>query len=128
MRVGLGVVAAVVVGVVAVAALAGGCPNNVEDPTCINGERECRGTCTPILNDPSNCGGCGHLCLPGQNCLEGLCTSESGGGCGGKTECTNGQGVSECFDTTSDNDHCGDCDNACGDGEKCERSVCVTAC
>ncbi len=37
------------------------------------GLTDCSGTCTDIQTDPSNCGGCGTLCLAGESCTAGAC-------------------------------------------------------
>ncbi len=53
-------------------------------------------------------------------CVEGVCTEPDGGCPSGQTECN---GV--CADLSSDTAHCGDCDNACGDGESCTGGSCI---
>ncbi len=34
----------------------------------------------------------------------------------------------QCVDLSSDEAHCGACDNACGDGEECDEGACVSLC
>src|SRR5262249_10601739 len=34
----------------------------------------CSGLCVNPKNDAANCGGCGHVCPTGQNCINGACT------------------------------------------------------
>jgi hypothetical protein len=40
---------------------------------CNTGELCCGSSCTRPLTDTANCGGCGQACLPGQQCLNGVC-------------------------------------------------------
>lgn len=74
----------------------------------------CRGFCTDLKSDPSNCGGCFDHCLPGQRCVGGTCLCPPGEGvCAGA--CTNLQ--------TSAN--CGSCGNACPPGTFCHGGQCL---
>src|SRR5688500_7548990 len=41
----------------------------------------------------------------------------------GETQCGD-----DCVDTDNDPAHCGDCDNACADGEVCSSSICKASC
>src|SRR5919201_4987342 len=37
----------------------------------------CSGTCSVVLTDPANCGGCGRACGTGEVCLGGACVAAS---------------------------------------------------
>src|SRR5215467_126685 len=54
-----------------------GCPDDLV---------RCGAKCVNINNDVNNCGWCGHRCLMGQDCCDGLCinitTRSSCGACG----------------------------------------------
>lgn len=54
--------------------------------------RLCCGECTPIT-DPTNCGGCGVTCAPGETCC----------------------GEAGCVNTLTNNSHCGGCNQSCGE-------------
>jgi hypothetical protein len=48
--------------------------------SCINGTcscapetNRCGNQCVDVLTDPTNCGGCGRACNPGQICVNGAC-------------------------------------------------------
>jgi hypothetical protein len=59
--------------------------------------------CNDLRSDPSNCGGCGLTCAPGQSCQNGVC------GCNSmQTDCKG-----TCRTTGSDPDNCGACDRIC---------------
>ncbi|ATB36871.1 Fibrillin-1 (MP340) [Cystobacter fuscus] len=74
-------------------------------------------TCTDIdeCADPKTCAP-GETCTntPGHyTCTPTTCEAP-------RTTCG-----SECVDLTSDANHCGDCDNACGGGQSCVESLCL---
>ncbi|MBI4704358.1 MAG: hypothetical protein HY744_24910, partial [Deltaproteobacteria bacterium] len=78
---------------------------------CLGGTAKCSGKCVDTQLDPTNCGGCGNACGPGQICASGVCALVCAGGttkCGGK-----------CVDTQLDPANCGGCGQACGPGEIC---------
>lgn len=54
-------------------------------------------------NDPLNCGGCGHKCDAGQDCMDGTCMCPPG-----TVRCDN-----RCVDVNVDPDNCGACGNGC---------------
>lgn len=58
-----------------------------------------------LMNDPQNCGSCGHRCAPGLAC------------CGG-----------DCKDTSVDDQNCGACGNVCPAGTRCIGGACVARC
>jgi len=79
----------------------------------------CSGTCTVVLTDPSNCGGCGIQCGANQVCTGGTC--QSSGSCPqGLTAC---QG--SCVDLQTSNAHCGSCTHPCPAGQGCAGGNCV---
>jgi hypothetical protein len=101
----------------------------------------CAGGCADTLDDPHNCGTCGHECPGAQICLGGACvpqvtcdhTSDS-------SPCLMPNGVqgvccgSTCVDVESDVRNCGGCALACPPGTTCNgatglvnRSQCVDA-
>jgi hypothetical protein len=103
-------------------------------------------TCVDPMNDPGNCGGCGHTCPSGQGCLQGVCAAScfagpssgcapaSGGPssdagvncsfCGANyTAC----GLS-CADLGSDPRNCGACGTQCAAGQSCQSGVCKPLC
>jgi hypothetical protein len=43
--------------------------------TCPGGQIVCNGHCVDTTTDPSHCGGCGTMCLPGQVCISGVCAN-----------------------------------------------------
>lgn len=70
--------------------------------------------CTPIFDDPYNCGGCDVVCDPRAYCEGGGCVCE-GDSCG-----------PDCTDLSRDADHCGTCDTVCPvDARFCDDGVCV---
>jgi hypothetical protein len=85
------------------------CVNGACEAECVNPDRkDCNGRIedgceTEILKDPTNCGTCGNECAPGARCRDGMC------GCPpGMVDC-NGT----CVDTSSNDRHCGACNNRC---------------
>jgi stigma-specific protein Stig1 len=80
---------------------------------CPTGESCCSGHCTPTQSDPSNCGACGHVCVPPANalatCTGGICGFVCGSGfanCGGPLD-------PPCVSLRNNNMHCGSCGNNC---------------
>ena len=91
-------------------------PNN---RGCTAGLTKCRGRCVDLLNDATNCGGCGTVCPPVANatavCTAGIC------GIACQPGLTNCGGV--CVDTSNDATHCGSCTNVC-QGSVCDQIGC----
>jgi len=46
-------------------------------PTCLEDQTDCSGTCTDILNDLNNCGGCGISCGDHATCAASYCVCDS---------------------------------------------------
>jgi hypothetical protein len=68
-----------------------------------NSDRCGDGCETNVANDPKNCGGCGHTCLPEQVCISGECQCDAPQ----LTFC------SGCTDLMKDPYNCGACGHAC---------------
>ena len=79
----------------------------------------CNGRCAQMATDPANCGACGHVCAPGQVCVDGVC------GCGGVGACSGTCCGNVCVDTTTDLKHCGRCGHVCVAGERCVGGQCA---
>lgn len=104
---------------------------NTEDDDCDGDVDE-----TTDFNDPATCGSCGGTCATGLNCCDGSCTNLLGdelncGGCGTSCEdmgfdvprCC---GVEGCVDLASDDQNCGACGNECDAiTEECCGGRCV---
>jgi hypothetical protein len=93
-------------------------------PPCSNGTC-CDGVCTDTSIDPSNCGSCGHQCLPGDSCVGSVCNCASPNTlCG--TQCN--VRPCRCSDLQTDTSNCGVCGNACPVGTDCQGGTCLKTC
>ena len=93
-----------------------------DDPSgCPSGQTSCDGVCTDTEFSPDHCGACGNVCVYGEICQDGACSSI----CSGSTPTKCGD---SCVDTDSSRDHCGGCDNSCSDGEFCIDGECGISC
>lgn len=94
---------------------------------CGGEETKCRGTCTDLQSDPSNCGSCGNVCGSDQTCVSGVCQTAA---CPAGFANCDGNAANGC-ETNIDTDpnNCGACGNVCGSGQVCVGGVCqaVTA-
>lgn len=92
--------------------------------TCPVGDVCCGESCQDIINDPSNCGGCGVTCSGADTCIAGTCRRASACGPGGL--CPRGQLCcsDRCIDVLSDRLNCGTCGLRCGDGQRCTAGRC----
>ena len=92
-------------------------PTLIQSPVCPSDRRACGASCTDVMTDSSNCGGCGISCSSTQVCQQGHCTVRCAAG---ETICFDG-----CHDLLFDADNCGTCGNACPVGLACNNSVCT---
>ncbi len=107
---------------------AGGfCSASGDTPVC------CGGTCFSTASSSRHCGECGNDCSTQLTnfCIEGTCRCGfTGAPCGeGQTCCFGGDhgvgGTGICLSTSTDMDHCGICDLACGPGaNRCVQGDC----
>lgn len=121
---------------------------------CPRGVRRCGRDCAALDRDPTNCGGCGRRCGPGQVCVAGRCQADAtgpggGGGGGGSngcpddcapgTACSGGTRVEacpegttqcgcQCTDLEQDPRNCGRCGRPCPPGQVCVGGECTTEC
>jgi hypothetical protein len=95
---------------------AGCCP---ADPDVAAALR-CGEECVDYLDDPLNCGACGHACGEGTCCSNGNCASLCAEGW---TWCDG-----QCADLLSDRANCGACGSACAEGACCNAGTCVPTC
>jgi hypothetical protein len=91
-------------------------PTLLQSPVCPSDRRACGTSCTDVMTDSSNCGGCGISCSSSQVCQQGHCTVLCAAG---ETICFDG-----CHDLLFDADNCGTCGNVCPVGLACNNSVC----
>ena len=102
--------------------------------SCTNGTTKCGNSCVDTKNDRTNCGGCGTTCKAGEICSNGTCalTCQQG-----LSKCTGNPdaGVSDggvsgdyCANLASDNANCGQCGNACPQGQVCSNGACALSC
>jgi hypothetical protein len=75
----------------------------------------CGKLCVNLKTSWSNCGTCGHVCPPNQNCENGVCVCASP-----YTLCG-----SDCVDSSSDPSNCGSCGNLCPSYMICSNATCV---
>ena len=102
-------------------------------PPCDPDQDCCDGECKNTLVDVENCGDCGTICEPpgvsddvGEICCDGECcgtfSSERDKRC-----CTEG-GNPICADVMNDPNHCGECQNFCGEDQVCCDGECADWC
>ena len=100
--------------------------------TCNFSSCLCEGTCQAKTCQQlfKECGwwddGCGTQ-IPCGNCSGGQ-TCDASGHCVGGSTCPGGLTLcgEECVNVSADPRHCGGCNSACGAGEVCENSGCIT--
>ncbi|MCY1007269.1 hypothetical protein OV079_17245 [Nannocystis pusilla] len=103
--------------------------------TCLEGQEGCDGgtTCDTACEDPSCPEGlepCGSDCVAAGNCCDGACDPVRERCDDGTCRCRDGlvRCGSVCVDTRSDPNHCGECDEDCGDQGVCNASKCLEGC
>ena len=85
----------------------------------------CNNECVSLGSDPENCGACGIQCGKFERCVMGECTFS----CATVDENINTLmecpiGSKQCYDIMTSNDHCGMCDNSCGENQVCVQGLC----
>ncbi len=109
------------------------CPNLcvppfVNDPytcdcVCPTGLTDCDGICVDTSLNRNNCGMCGTICLPNEDCCHGSCAridvDEQCGHCDApcspdQTCCTSASGRRGCVNLQNDRNNCGTCNTPCG--------------
>jgi len=107
--------------------------NKCED--CPSDKNKCVKTdgtiiCTDINIDYENCGSCGNICQNGTICSGSKCVCpENSVLFEGKCVNNDNSQYKTCgntlIDSSTNEDHCGTCDNKCKDSEKCSSGTCV---
>ena len=84
------------------------------------------GACSDHRTNNNHCGSCNNACDIGQTCIAGVCTSPNS--CpAGQVQCQSTSGVLlPCMSLSSNNNHCGSCNNACDIGQTCIAGVCTS--
>jgi len=87
--------------------------------------------CETYLLDTENCGACGNVCAPGQQCgvnplgfIQCMCPANKTF-CGA---CFGGLCMGECVDLSSDRSNCGSCGFKCTDSSACTYGMCTLQC
>ncbi len=106
------------------------CVNGVCTEECLKtGEKVCQHECIDTLSDKNNCGACNHVCGEKEMCVEGECKCpEEDPYCNIELPTCVGEeklcGI-ECVLTSSNVNHCGECDHVCeGASDLCIDSEC----
>jgi hypothetical protein len=85
--------------------------------------------CALLDSDPKNCGSCGKACNTGATCTGGQCVGGTPTCPTGQTSCPAPDGGTACFDTQTDESHCGDCNTTCIPNlEVCTEGKCASTC
>lgn len=99
------------------------CEDGACELDCASGEEECSGECVDLDTDEENCGDCGDDCAAGEACDDGICVLQCGGAT--PTLCLNGTLPDGCYDSQTDDDHCGaTCIDCSGTTPNCALGVC----
>jgi len=80
------------------------------------GRAICGGTCSTLTSDENNCGACGNLCAPTENCIGGTCYAA----------CASSDllcATDRCGSRVSFS-QCGACGTACQPGQVCNAGTC----
>ncbi|TNE51840.1 MAG: hypothetical protein EP343_02985 [Deltaproteobacteria bacterium] len=85
--------------------------------------------CTNTNTDANHCGYCNAMCSSGtRGCNKGKCACADAKQTACLSQTVGGSYphyLYSCFDLSSNNQHCGQCRNACGQGSKCTQGKCV---
>lgn len=107
-----------------------GCRGTLEDFCCPPREDGGQAYCANLALSATDCGGCDSACdlrrsdrCDGGRCVCGL-AREPCEGTPESTCCVDEPDIG-CVDTTSDRFHCGECNNLCQGGERCEGGTCT---
>ena len=88
---------------------------------CLKTETRCNGVCTDVTHSRENCGACGSVCKPSEQCLP---DAHNNPGCtpfcaAGQTACAQTAGGFVCENLSNDRSNCGTCGNTCPQGQVC---------
>jgi hypothetical protein len=86
----------------------------------------CYGNCFDSLTDNNHCGLCDNPCAATHECQSGVCVQQPQ--CILDDDCPLGGDIccdNICFDSLTDQNHCGVCDNTCSDSEQCAGGICT---
>ncbi len=119
------------------------------DGSCDMGLTACNNVCRDLTVDEANCGACGHACAQGEQCDNGACKAKCNIACmavnatatcgkNGMCEITScSPGFGDCdaqyndgceVNLETDDNNCGSCGTACGNGKACKNGMCADAC
>lgn len=107
-----------------------GCTGNRQSWCCPPRQAGGDGYCADLDRSAADCGACNVHCDPrrADRCDGGRCVCGRGrDACAGTPEstCCTFLVDTMCVDTTSDERHCGACNNACPGGSRCEGGTCT---
>ena len=96
------------------------------DPECAAGQADCDrdGACETDITDPSNCGGCGHVCLAGPHSSATCTTGNCGLACDAGWYDCDLDAKNGCESDLTTPAACGMCGNSCGGA--CVAGKCAT--
>lgn len=108
-------------------------PTSCEGIDCFDGEECYRGVCYEACDEDADCDA-EELCVEDARCMEPDCSEVN---CKDAETCYRGVCYSpcpldqdrcgaDCVDTSTDSDHCGECDTSCENGDVCRNGECVS--
>lgn len=112
-------------------ALAGACDDCPAGQERCEGECVAAGACDENVDCPTGQAPCDAGCAPADSCPCEMDCDSALEACGdGVCVCRPGLGRCDgvCVDLRADAAHCGECGQACGDGELCQDGACVAGC
>src|SRR5438270_1988233 len=91
---------------------------------CAANELRCPSVCVDVTHNRENCGKCGTVCAPSEQCLpdannQPTCTPFCAAG---QTACAQPTGGFICKNLSGDRSNCGACGKVCGQGLVCSPS------